>query len=352
MTVDRHVLMAAVRNPHPNIRVSSLEFPGEVTLRIDEAMPKCAGDWGDYVRAAVIALSSKHNLRAGFRAVVSGDLPGAGLSSSAAVLIAYLLALVRVNGIELDRRELGVLVQKAENEYVGVASGLLDQSIILNAERGNLTVVDCSDMTVEQVFYPGNSGDCRVLIAYSGVARALASSGFNARVDECGEAARLLLALSGGESRRRAVLSDVSQEVFERFVVDLPRGPRRRAAHYFGEQRRVLAGIDAWRQGDLRRFGSLVTSSGASSIHNYECGTPELVTLYELLRNTPGVYGTRFSGGGFGGSCVALIEPDAGETIIEEVKRQYQEEHPSAAVAASFHVCDPGGSARTTTIEG
>ena len=93
-----------------------------------------------------------------------------------------------------------------------------------------------------------------------------------------------------------------------------------------------------------------MNSSGASSIHNYECGTAELVTLFELLRETRGVFGTRFSGGGFGGCCIALIDPEAGETIIESVSRGYAEVHPEAAAAASFHICQPGGPARFSEL--
>ena len=244
--------------------------------------------------------------------MIGGDLPGAGLSSSAAVLVAYILALTRVNEIDISREEISGLVQRAENEYVGVASGRLDQSIILFAQHEHLTRVDCSDLSIEHVPYPSGREDFRVLVAFSGVGRALAGSGFNKRVSECHEAARLLLELGGAAPCEQAVLSDVRPEIFEQFADVLPQIQRRRAAHFFGEQRRVLKGVEAWRHGDLDRFGALMTASGASSIHNYESGTAELMALYEALRDAPGVYGTRFSGGGFGGSCIALIEPEAG----------------------------------------
>jgi galactokinase/galacturonokinase len=352
MTVDRQVVMAAVPEKDAVVRMASLDFPGEVVVEFEDQVPTRAGDWGDYVRAAVAVLSKKHRPRSGFRAVIGGDLPGAGLSSSAAVLIAYLLALARVNGIDIGRKEVSALAQRAENEYVGVASGRLDQSIILFAEKGHLTRVDCSDLSIEQVPHPTGSSDFRVLVVFSGVGRALVGSGFNTRVDECREAARLLLELGGEAAREHPVLSDVRPEIFVQFADDLPQAQRRRAAHYFGEQRRVFNGVEAWRQGDLRRFGASMTASGASSIHNYESGTAELVTLYEALRDAPGVWGTRFSGGGFGGSCIALIEPEAGASIIEEVKRRYEVAHPEAAAEASFHICCPGGPAQVLKLEG
>jgi galactokinase/galacturonokinase len=352
MTIDRRVMMAAALSNDAVVLVTSLEFSGRIAVELEGDVPPNTGDWGDYVRAAVAVLSQKLDLRVGFRAIISGDLPGAGLSSSAAVLVAYLLALARVNEISLEREEISRLVQKAENEYVGVASGRLDQSIILFASQGDLTRVDCSDMRVEQVSRPPGREDICVLVAYSGVGRTLAGSGFNTRVDECREAAGLLLELGGLKRRQNAVLSDVPAEVAEEHLAILPQGPRRRAAHYFGEQRRVVRGVSAWREGDIERFGALMNASGASSIHYYESGTPELVTLYQVLRDAPGVYGARFSGGGFGGSCIALIAPDAAASIIEEVGRHFEAAHPDAAAGASFHVCRPSGPARVSDLEG
>ena len=351
MTVDRRVVMAAVPETDAVVRLASLDFPGELVVELEDQVPTRAGNWGDYVRAAVAVLSKDHRLRTGFRAVIGGDLPGAGLSSSAAVLVAYLLALTRVNEIKISREEVSGLVQRAENEYVGVASGRLDQSIILFAEHGHLTRVDCSDLSIEQVPHPPGRKDFRVLVAFSGIGRALVGSGFNNRVSECHESARFLLELGNEAPREHPVLSDVRPEIFEQFAADLPQIQRRRAAHYFGEQRRVLNGVEAWRQGDLDRFGALMTASGASSIHNYESGTAELVTLYEALRDAPGVYGTRFSGGGFGGSCIALIEPEAGPSIVEAVKRRYGVAHPEAAANSSFHICCPGGPAQVLELE-
>jgi galactokinase len=346
MTVDREVTLAAIPAQDAAVRVSSLDFPGEVSVDLRQEIPEKTGDWGDYLRAAVSSLSSVHRLHTGLRAVVGGDLPGAGLSSSAAVLVAYLLALARVNGIDLGREETSALVQRAENGYIGVESGRLDQSIILFAKQGHLTRVDCSDLSIDQVTRPESCSDFRVLVAFSGVSRTLAGSGFNIRVDECREAARRLLKLADQPRSAHPVLSEVDPEIFEQYVEGLPQVLRRRSAHYFGEQRRVQAGVEAWRQGDLVRFGGLMTASGASSIQNYECGTAELVTLYELLRDTPGVFGARFSGGGFGGSCIALIDPGAGEDVVQAVGRGYAGAHPGAAAAASFHICCPGGPAR------
>jgi len=309
LTVDRSVMLAAVPLPEPVLRVESLDFKGAVTVDLTASQPPPTGNWGDYARAAAGVLSAHRRLDRGLYAVIGGDLAGAGLSSSAAVLICYLLGLARANRFDLDRRDVATLVQRAENSYIGVASGLLDQSIILFAGKGHLTHVNVSDQ-------------------------------------ECHEAARILLDRGGRAAGRRPLLSEVEPKLFDRFAAELPESLRRRATHFFGERRRVIDGVEAWRRGDLARFGGLMSASGESSIRNYECGTPELVTLYELLRETPGVYGARFSGAGFGGSCVALANPAAGEEIAAAVSRGYAAAHPDAAANASCHLCTPSGPAR------
>jgi galactokinase/galacturonokinase len=350
MTINREVVLAALPDPEPVVRLESLNFSGEVAVGLTDPVPSKKDDWADYLRAAVLALSRDHDLSTGFRGVVAGDLPGAGVSSSAAVLVAYLLALMRVNEIESDRETISALVQRAENEYVGVASGRLDQSIILFGEAGKLTRVDCSNLSMDQIPLAGTAPAFDVLVAFSGASRALAASGFNTRVAECRDAAKLLLELDGQRSPENPVLSQVHPEVFARFAADLPRTPRRRATHYFTEQRRVGMGVEAWRGGDLERFGRLMTASGASSIHNYESGASELITLYQLLCGTPGVIGARFSGGGFGGSCIAIVLKGEADTIIESVSAEYEAAHPVAAENASFHLCAPADSVRVEEL--
>jgi galactokinase len=121
----------------------------------------------------------------------------------------------------------------------------------------------------------------------------------------------------------------------------LPAALKKRAAHYFGEMQRVSEGVAAWRARDIKQFGALITQSGQSSIENYECGSPQLITLYEILRETSGVYGARFSGAGFRGCCIALIDPAARETIAEAIHCRYPVAHPGAAEHYSIHFCRP-----------
>ena len=133
--------------------------------------------------------------------------------------------------------------------------------------------------------------------------------------------------------------------MFEAYGRYLAAGPRKRATHFFSEMQRVEEGIVTWRSGDLEGFGALMTASGESSINNFESGTPALMTLHELLRDARGVYGTRFSGAGFGGSCIALVEPEAAVSIIESVSEAYRSAHPDLGARAGFYRCRSAGHA-------
>jgi galactokinase/galacturonokinase len=184
-----------------------------------------------------------------------------------------------------------------------------------------------------------------ILVVYSGVTHALVGTDYNDRVAQCRAAAAQLLELGGEEVPENVRLRHVSPRLFEEYGERLDAPLQRRARHYFGEMARVEEGVGAWQQGDLERLGSLVNASGESSVKWYECGSPELKTLYEILRQTPGVYGTRFSGAGFRGNCIALIDPAQGEAIAEEVHRHYPTAHPAVAQRYNIHFCYPDGNA-------
>jgi galactokinase/galacturonokinase len=351
MTVDRSVVMAAAPTAGSICAIESLDFPGRVEVDLCLPQGPREGNWGDYLRAAVVALGSEERLDRGLRGVIAGDLAGAGLSSSAATLLVYLSSIARVNGIDLAPDRLAELVRRAENEYVGVASGLLDPSVMVHARPQSLTVIDCLDGAFEGVVSPARAARFSVIVAFSGVTRSLAASGFNTRVSECTEAAARLLELAGSSAGGGPRLRDVDRGLFDAYSLELPQHLRLRARHFFDEMDRVDAGVDAWRRADLRGFGELVNASGESSIVNYECGIPPLVSLLELLRSQPGVFGARFSGGGFGGACVALAAPDACDDLVAAVRTAYSAAYPRLADAAAIAVCRSSGPLRQLEVD-
>jgi galactokinase len=293
-----------------------------------------------------LALQRKFQLKHGLVGVVGGEMPIGGLSSSAAVTIAYLLALEAINQVEVSPETNVSLVRFTENEYIGLNNGILDQTVILCSQQNHLTLIDCRTIEIDQVPTTLQADECEILVVYSGLTQVLVGTDYNDRVAECQEAARLLLTYADGNAIGTDFrLRQISPDIFESEGHRLPPVLRRRATHYFGEMQRVSDGLVAWQAGDLNRIGTLISDSGESSIKYYECGSPQLITLYEALRETPGVYGARFSGAGFRGCCIALVDPAARETIAEAIHRRYPAVHPAEADAYSIHFCQPDGRA-------
>ncbi len=350
MTIDQSVLLAFAPSHDGCVRIESLNFPGAATFCLNDVPPSERGDWANYIRGAVSSLRKTHRIQEGMLGVVGGVMPIGGLSSSAAVTTAYLLALESLNALALTPYDNVELSRLTENEYIGLNNGILDQSVILFGEHGYLTRIDCKTVEIDRLPSPaaGESGpaEYKIMVVYSGVTHALTGTDYNNRVAECQEAARLLLQHGGQGLADDVRLRHVPPELFDAYGRTLPEPLYRRARHYFGEMERVARGEEAWMRGDIVEFGRLVNASGESSVRWYECGSPQLITLYETLRETPGVYGARFSGAGFRGSCIALVDPAATDDIAEAVHAVYPLRHPDEAERYSIHVCEPDGSAR------
>ncbi|RMF03477.1 MAG: hypothetical protein D6768_05800 [Chloroflexi bacterium] len=345
MTIDQSVLMAFAPAANGQVHVDSLNFASTVNFSLNDVPPYQKGDWGNYIRGAVLALQREHRLPHGLVGVVGGDMPIGGLSSSAAVTIAYLLALEALNALNVSPAENVGMVRYTENQYIGLNNGILDQSVILFSEHNHLTLIDCQTMQIDKIPCSPAIAPFDILVVYSGVTHVLVGTDYNSRVAECQQATRRLLELAGQPVPANPRLRHVSPEIFRAEGHRLPDNLRRRAAHFFGEMQRVTDGVTAWQAGDLPALGQLVTASGESSIKLYESGSPQLITLYEILAETPGVYGTRFSGAGFRGCCIALIDPAARGSIAEAVHRRYPAAHPDEAPRYSIHFCRPDGCA-------
>lgn len=324
------------------IEIQSLQFDKRAQWHVASTPEKPEGDWADHLRGATIALASRYRLSVGLCAVIDGELPIGGLSSSAAVIITFLSALCSMNNISLTPSELISISQEAENRYVGVACGKLDQSCEVYCKKDHLLYLDTGDGSYELIPQNQNMKPYKFVIFFSGLERSLATSAFNMRVDECRSAAYALKAYAGMEYGKFAEthLRDVPREVYEQFKDRLPETWRKRAEHWYTEYDRVVKGAEAWRNGDIESYGRLSFESGYSSIHNWETGSPELIALYEIMTETKGIYGGRFSGAGFKGCCLAIIDPDYESEIIESVTKRYLEMFPHLEGKYSSHVCE------------
>ena len=339
--IDKGVHIAYRPKHNGVVEMLSLNFPKRAQWHVGSTPEEKQSDWADYLRGATIALTRQHKLTVGLCGVIEGTMPIGGLSSSAAVIISFLRALCLVNGIRLSPREMILTALSAENDYVGVSVGKLDQSCEVYCRKGKLLYLDTLDDSFELIEAPSSMKPFAVAVFFSGIERSLAGSKFNMRVDEAKAAAYALMAFSGMEygKFREAYLRHVPRAVYEEYKDRLPETWRRRAEHWYTEFARVEAGAEAWRRGDIEEYGRLSFESGWSSIHNWETGSPELKTLYEIMTETDGIWGGRFSGAGFKGCCMALIDPDKAEEIQAKVGAAYLRAFPQLEGKYSAHIC-------------
>ena len=208
--------------------------------------------------------------------------------------------------------------------------------------------MDLKDDSYTLIPTPPNMKPYEIAIFFSGLERSLASSKFNMRVDECRSAAYALKAFSGMDYGKfeETNLRDVPYEVYLKYKDKLPENWAKRAEHWYTEFDRVQRGAEAWRRGDIEEFGKLSFESGRSSIYNWETGSPELIRLYEIMTKTDGIYGGRFSGAGFKGCCMALIDPAYRDEIIARVEREYLASFPKLRGKYSAHICHTANGVR------
>ena len=330
------------------VHLESKTFEGLVNFNVTMASQVKEGNWGDYARGAKYALRKRFVLRYGIDGVIQGSLPVGGLSSSAAVLIAYVMAFAKANDIELKPMEIVKIASEAEREYVGLNNGILDQACIALGQKDGLLFLDCDTDEYRIIKRHPKMPEMEIGIFFSGLTRSLVSSDYNLRVMECKTAAWNMLAYTDRPLKvfDKTFLRDIPKETFERTRDMMPNRFARRAEHFYSEYRRVRQGVMAWESGNLNLFGKLSFDSCESSIHNYECGSPELISIYQIMRGLPGVYGGRFSGAGFKGACIALINPAYKEQIQEELTRQYLEQYPEYEHTFGVYFVKPDDGAR------
>lgn len=330
------------------VKLSSLTFEGNVEFHINTPSQVKERHWGDYARGAKYALRKRFELKRGIEGVIKGSLPVGGLSSSAAVLIAYVMAFAKANDITLQPFEVVKIASEAEREYIGLNNGMLDQACIALSKKNQLLFLDCDSNEYRVIPFGGQrpnvEGQKSVLdlssqssdlpfeigIFFSGLTRSLVNSDYNLRVYECKTAAWNMLAYTEQPLKTfdKTFLRDIPKATFDKTRIAMPARFARRAEHFYSEYRRVRQGVTAWETGNLKLFGKLSFDSCESSIHNYECGSPELIAIYEIMRSLPGVYGGRFSGAGFKGACIAMVDPSYKEYIEKMLTEKYLEQFP------------------------
>jgi galactokinase len=319
--IDRSVLVAWARRDDDAVWAFSLDFDEHARFNLSNVTHAAPGAWANYVRGVAWALIDAGHPPGGVDVAVSGDVPqGAGLSSSAALEVAVAGALRDAFSLPIDDVALAKLCQRAENEFVGVQSGIMDQFASMLSRREHALLIDCRSLEYRHVPLRLDGAGLAIVIANSAVRRELVSSGYNDRRRECDEAVGLL-----GERLGRNVgsLRDVSEDEVER--AELPDVLCRRARHVVSEIARVAAAVDALERSDFGTLGELMHESHLSLRSDYEVSSGQLDLLVGLATAQKYVLGARLTGAGFGGCTVNIVPVDAVEAFATDVMAPYRE---------------------------
>ena len=324
VAIDRSVFAAAAIRDDDTVVVHSIDYRADATFSLSAAItPDPAQPWSNYVRGVFSAFPGAS--RRGLDIAVTGDVPqGAGLSSSAALEVATAGAVNAAWETDLPPEELAIVAWRAENEFVGVRCGIMDQYAAALGTWDCALLIDCRSRAVQTVPLRFAERGIAIVVLDSGIPRRLEHSAYNQRRHECDEAARLL-----GRPLRDLSLPEVE-------AAQLPDGLRRRARHVVTEIERVEQAVAALRAGEIERLGMLMAGSHRSLRDDFEVSTPELDLLVELATQDPSVIGTRMTGAGFGGCTVNLVREESVDAFVDHVLGRYRRE---TRLAAKAHVC-------------
>jgi galactokinase len=312
MAIEPAVRIAFRPRADRRVLVRSLDFHEQVEIDLRDLSAARAG-WRAYLAGVAWALQGAGRPLIGWEGVIQSQVPvGSGMSSSAALQIAVARVFASVSGLAWDPAEMARRVQHAENEWVGVRCGIMDMLASACGERGHALLIDCLDLSRDQVRMPGTA---EVVVLDSSTRRELSQSGYNDRRSECESAARILhvpslrfVGVAELEAQRELLTPPLYQ----------------RARHVVTENRRTLEAA-AWLQsGEVVNFGRAMTASHASLRDDFQISTPQMDTLAELAQRHPACYGARMMGGGFGGSVVCLAEQAGSRELARDVLRAYR----------------------------
>jgi galactokinase len=316
--IDRATYVAARPRDDGRVHIVAVDLGDEDEFALDAIERSADHPWSNYIRGVAKALLVAGHQLGGVNLLITSDVPrGAGLSSSAALEVATGYAFQLLNRLNLLGEELALLAQGAENSFVGVQSGIMDQFISALGRRDHALLLDCRDLSYRPVPLPAGT---QIVVCNSNVERTLAGSAYNQRRQECEEAVRILKQWYP----KIMALRDVSVAQFREHEADLPEPIRARARHVITENGRALRGGAALDAGDLAAFGQLMNESHMSLRDDYQVSIPQMDALVEAAQRVPGCYGSRLTGAGFGGCTVSLVEQAAVERFEREVSAAYK----------------------------
>ncbi len=323
--IDQHVVMAVGPRDDRRVRLCALDFDQSTTFPLDDIEPVKKQTWSNYQRGVAWALQEEGYTLQGVDAVITSDIPiGSGLSSSAAVEVAMAYAFQRVGSLELDGVKRALLCQKAENAFVGMRCGIMDQYIISLGERDHALLIDCRSLDYSPVPVPTGYS---IVVCDTKKRRGLVDSEYNARRQECERGAEILGV---------PALRDLTPRELEANEEKLDPVTLKRCRHVVTENARVLDAVEALEGGDVAAFGQLMKASHVSLRDDYEVSCEELDIMVEAAWEQEGVAGARMTGAGFGGCTVNLVRSEMAETFSRRVADAYRQ---ATGIAPDIYIC-------------
>ncbi len=319
VALKRDVRLAVRPRSDRRVRLISVEYDSAFEFDLDNLAHSPSVQWANYVMGVAWALGEKGIPLVGIDAAISGNVPrGSGLSSSAAIEVASALAFLAAAGQSdaLSGPEIALVAQRAENGFVGVNCGIMDQFISVLGSENHALLIDCRSLDYRLVPFPEDAG---LVIGNTKASRSLASSAYNERRAECEEGVRLLQAALPDITQLR----DVSVEDLEAHKALLPPTVYRRCHHIVYENQRVLDTVAALERGDLTRVGQLMDASHASLRDDYEVSSPALDAMVDAMRSAPECLGARLTGAGFGGCAIALVPAGKEQSVADAIFEKY-----------------------------
>lgn len=318
--IDKAIWLAMNLNDSGQIRLISVDMDEEYSTELKGSFQKSGQGWPDYILGVVDQLR-KHGMNSvGFDCVFGGNVPiGAGLSSSAALEGGVLYGLAELNGWEISLMKMAQIAQKAENEFVGVQCGIMDQFASLNGKEAHALKLDCRTLEFEKI--PFRDPDFNIVLCDTGVRRELAGSEYNVRRSQCEEGVSILQK-SYPEVKK---LRDVTLEMMEENRGEMDEVVFKRCKFVIEENQRVLDSCDDLERDNIRAFGEKMFRSHQGLQHEYEVSCKELDILVDIAKDEDGVIGSRMMGGGFGGCTINLVRTESVDQFTGLVKEKYRE---------------------------
>ena len=331
MAIDREVWLAVRARPDRRVSVYSMDFEEDASFGLDDGAAR-RGGWVEYLRGVAWALEDDGRPTRGWEGVAAGDVPvGAGLSSSAALELATARTFAAVSGVVWQPVAMARIAQRAENEWVGVNCGIMDQLISAAGAAGHALLIDCRSLETQLVLVPDSVA---VVVLDTGTRRGLVDSAYNERRAQCEAAARFFGVRA---------LRDVDVATFAAREAELDTVTRKRARHVITENARTLEAARLLALGEVAGVGALMDESHASLRDDFEVSRTELDTMVELARRDDACLGARMTGAGFGGCAVALVRREGADALARGVSQAYTE---AVGLKPSVYVCaaSPGAS--------